>query len=541
MKSRLSILAIVAVLFFVSCSSSDDDNSNGSSNSIIDVNNSTTELRKRISLENSGVVSINKATAVGKTLSESNDFPLVQIAEVNAPKDESGRQLQANHVAVNDKFAYVAYTSQGEVYSGAVDVIDVSDPYKPKIITSALIKNTDITSLTYANGKLYLAGATDVDKNPTLTSPSIVIVMQLNNGLLTENYTIVPLEGQVTTDIVANSNAFFSVTGDNGKVFKNAIGSNQLVVSVAQQDLRSLLLDQNELFVLSGTKGISVYKESDASLLRSFTTTVDVPEAKRTMDIYEQRIIVAEGFSGVGVYNKTTGQKLQTLPIVSGIGGVFDPNDVVTNAVSVNDEKTFVANGAAGISVYKIDDKLDWLGKMDIVGSSNYVKTKGDYIYVASGKGGLKIIKMEGKSKPIACAGYPTYTGNSNLILNSNEKASYSGSTALASIIVNSKATLIHCGALSVQNDLTLNSNGTFEMSGTLSQGRYGQNTRLTINSNAEMKVSGAVVIYGDLVLNSNSNLTFVGSGSSITIYGKVTKGSNVKITGNFTDTENKL
>jgi len=56
-------------------------------------------------------------------------------------------------------------------------------------------------------------------------------------------------------------------------------------------------------------------------LLRSFTTTVDVPEAKRTMDIYEQKLIVAEGFSGVGVYNKTTGQKLQTLPIVAGIGG----------------------------------------------------------------------------------------------------------------------------------------------------------------------------------------------------------------------------
>lgn len=539
MKSRLSILTILAALFFVSCSSNDDENPNGSSNSIIDVNNSTSELSKRISLENSGVVSINKVTPVGRSASDSNDFPLVQIAEVNAPKDESGRQLQANHVAVHDKYAYVAYTSQGEIYSGAVDVIDITDPYKPKIVTSALIKNTDITSLTYASGKLYLAGATDVDKDPTLTSPAIVIVMQLSNGLLTENYTIVPLEGQVTTDVVANDNAFFSVTGENGKVFKHSIGSNLLANSVAQQDLRSALLDQNELFVLSGTKGINVYKESDGSFLRSFTTTVDVPEAKRTMDVFGQKIVVAEGFSGVGVYNKSTGQKLQTLPIVA--AGGFDPNDVVTNAVSINDDKTFVANGAAGISVYENDNQLDWLGKMDIVGSSNYVKTKGDYIYVASGKGGLKIIKMEGKSKPTACVGYPIYTGSANLILNSNQNASYSGSTALSSIIVNSKATLIHCGALSVQNDLTLNSNGTFEMSGTLSQGRYGQNTRLTINSNAEMKVSGAVVIYGDLVLNSNANLTFVGSGSSITIYGKVIKGSNVKIIGNFTDTENKL
>lgn len=541
MNSKVLFLTVVAFSFFISCDKDDDANANGSTNSLIEVNNNLSNLNKRISFEGSGVLTINNTIGKSNITKAASDFPIVQIAEVNAPVDELGRQLQANHVYVNDKYAYVAYTTQGETYSGAVDVIDISDPYKPKIITSALIKNTDITSLTYTNGQLLLGAATDIDKDPDLSSPSVVIVMQLDNGLLTEKYTIVPLQGQVTTDIVANGNAFFSVSGDKGSLFKNTLGNNQQVGTVVQEDLRSVLLYNDEVITLSGTQGVQIYKENNLGFARSFATSTDVQGAKRTMDVHQQKLIVAEGFKGAGVYAISTGQKLQSLPIIAGPNNGLDPNDIVTNAVSVNDDKTFVANGAAGISVYKTENQLDWLGRIDINGSSNYIKSKGDYIYVASGRGGLKIIKIEGKSNAINCTGYPSYSGGSNLILNSNQKAAYAGSTALSSIIINAQASLIHCGALSVQNDLTLNSNSLFEMSGTLSQGRYRENTRLTINSNAEMKVSGAVVIYGDLVLNSNSNLTFIGSGSSITIYGKVTKGSNVKITGNYKDTENKL
>ncbi|MGL5112686.1 MAG: hypothetical protein ACRC6O_08620 [Flavobacterium sp.] len=541
MKARIVVLSILVLFFIVSCDKNDDSLSNGSNNSAIEIDDNVSSLNKRISFDGSGVLSLINATGKSKGVNARNDFPLVQIAEVKAPIDAQGRQLQANHVYVSNKYAYVAYTFQGEIYSGAVDVIDISDPYKPKIITTALVKDTDITSVTYANGQLLLGAATDLDKNPNLSSSSVVIVMQLNNGLLTNNYTIVPLQGQVTTDITANSTSFFAVTGDKGSLFKNTIGTNQQLEAVAQEDLRSVLLYNEEVITLSGTKGVQIFKENNLGFSRSFSTSTDVKGAKRTMDVHQQKLIIAEGASGAGVYAIATGQKLQSLPIMLAANDSSDPNDVVTNAVSVNENKTFVANGAAGIAVYQTANQLDWLGKIDIKGSSNYVKAQGDYIYVASGKGGLQIIKIEGNTNTESCVGYPTYTGGVNLILNSNQKAAYAGSTALSSIIINSKASLLHCGALSVQNDLTLNSNSLFEVSGTLSQGRFGATTKLTVNSNAEMKVTGAVVIYGDLVLNSNSNLTFLGSGSSITVYGKVIKGSNVKITGNYTDTENKL
>jgi spore coat protein U-like protein len=180
-----------------------------------------------------------------------------------------------------------------------------------------------------------------------------------------------------------------------------------------------------------------------------------------------------------------------------------------------------------------------------ISGSANYVKASGDYIYVASGNGGLKIIKMEKPLPPTPpvseiCNGLSSYTSsNKDLILNSNVIQGYYGSTVLNSIIINSNSILTHCGSISVQNNLTLNSNGTFKMNGILSQGKYQQAnpTVLTVNSNANLQIEGSVVIWGDLTLNSNSKIVFIGTGSSITVYGKVTKGKNVTITGSYTGT----
>ncbi len=218
--------------------------------------------------------------------------------------------------------------------------------------------------------------------------------------------------------------------------------------------------------------------------------------------------------------------------------------DNVTNAVSVNDGYAFVANGALGLNVYQTGSQLSLLGALGIAGSSNYVKSSGNYIYVASGTGGLKIIKMEKPNTTFAsCSSYGIYNQGKDLILNSNETKSYAGATAINSVIVNSNAVLTHCGSISVQNSLILNSNSTFNMRGSLAQGKYQQSnpTELIINSNAILQIEGSVVIWGDLRLNSGAKINFIGNDSSITIYGKVTKNSNVTITGTYKDTENKL
>ena len=542
MKKRVYLFSLLVISLFTFCTNNDDSNSgNEAKDNTIEINNDITSLSKRLDYTNSGVLSITGSSA-GKfsksAESSTNSLPLVQIAEVNPPTDSNGRTLQANHVAVNGNYAYVAYTMSGEVYSGAIDVIDVTDPYKPKLITSALIANTDITSLTYSNGNLIIGAATDIDKNTALTSPSVLITMQLSSGLLTDKYTITDLEGKVTTDVATNSNSYFATTGDQGSLFKINSATKAITAKATLEDLRSVAISGDKIVTLSGTKGVNIYNESTLSLQKSFTTAADVSGAKRTMDFDGTKLLVSEGYNGLGVYDINSGSKLQTIALATA------GEDNVTNAVSVNEGYAFVANGAAGLNVYKTGSQLNLLGTVNIVGSSNYVKSSGDFIYVASGKGGLKIIKMEKPNAIFAgCTDYGTYNQGQNLILNSNEIKSYSGSTAISSAMINSGAILTHCGSITVQNGLTLNSGGTFNMRGTFAQGKYQQQnpTELIINSNAVLQIEGTVVIWGDLRLNSGAKINFIGNDSSITIYGKVTKNSNVTITGTYKDTENKL
>lgn len=541
MKKSVYLFSFLAMSLFTFCDNNDETTNNDQAKeNTIEINNDVTSLNKRLDYTNSGVIAITNASAskLLKNSQATSDLPLVQIAEINPPIDNNGRTLQANHVAVNGNYAYVAYTMSGDVYSGAIDVIDVSDPYKPKLITSALIADTDITSLTYSNGNLIIAGATDIDKDQTLTNPSIVINMQLSSGLLTDKYTINNLEGKVTTDVAANSASYFAVTGDAGSLYKINSSSKAISGKVELADLRTVAVSGDKIVTLSGVKGVNIYNESTLALQKTFATSADVSGAKRTMEFDGTKLLVSEGYNGLGVYDINSGSKLQTIGITTA------GEDNVTNAVSVNDGYAFVANGAAGLNVYQSGSQLSLVGTVGITGSSNYVKSSGNYIYVASGKGGLKIIKMEKPNTTFAgCSQYGVYNQGQNLILNSNEVKSFSGSTAISSVIINSGGILTHCGSISVQNTLILNSGGTFNMRGTLAQGKYQQQnpTELIINSNATLQIEGSVVIWGDLRLNSGAKINFIGNDSSITIYGKVTKNSGVTITGNYKDTENKL
>ncbi|WP_163406958.1 LVIVD repeat-containing protein [Flavobacterium ajazii] len=540
MKKSVYLFSFLAISLLIGCDNNDETTNNNQSINNITITTDQNSLNQRLDYTNSGVISIENNNPTGKlaNTSATTTLPLVQIAEINPPVDKNGRTLQASHITVNGNYAYVSYIMRGDIYSGAIDVIDVSDPYKPKLVTSALIADTDITSLTYSNGSLIIGAAKDVDTDPLLVNPAIVINMELNSGLLTDKYKINYLESRVTTDVAANASSYFAVTGDNGSLFKLNTSTKAITGKVAEEDLRSVALSSDKVITLSGTKGVNVYNQSTLALQKNFSTSTDVSGAKRTMEIDGTKLLVSEGYNGLGVYDINTGSKLQTINIA--IAG----EDNVTNAVSINEGYAFVANGAAGLNVYQSGNQLSLLGTLGISGSSNYVKSSGNYIYVASGKGGLKIIKMEKPNTTFAnCSQYGIYNQGKDLILNSNEIKSYAGSTAINSTIVNSGAVLTHCGSISIQNGLTLNSGSTFNMTGSLAQGKYqlSNPTELIINNNALLQIEGSVVIWGDLRLNSDAKINFIGNNSSITIYGKVIKNSNVTITGNYTDTENKL
>ncbi|MCW0484777.1 hypothetical protein [Gaoshiqia sediminis] len=551
MKNRILVALIGLLVVLVSCERDDNHTVTDLESLAKAVIIQRENLEGRVSNANAGVVATrsiaSEVTPVrlkSVTLDDEDlvsDLPLVLIAEVAAPEFE-GNVLRATHVVVSGNYAYVSYNFEEEPYLGAVDVIDISDPYMPQLAVQAIFPNMDISSLYLQDQTLYMAGANKL-LHEDGTNPAVLIKMNLDQGFLTEDVTLVDMPGYVGTGIIAGENSYYGVSGDNGVLASFSKSGDVLEASINLADLRDVGMTDNRLVVLSGTEGIHIFDAATLSPVRNFETSQDVRDAKRTIDFYVGSVLAAEGFHGVGIYDLASGEKRLSIPVSRADGLDVDPNEVVSNAVSVNEGHIFVANGAAGVGVLtmkdgEVDQLVDFVS-LALPGSANYVRSAGDYVFVADGFGGLQILKMVTVEQETAvrCEEYPEYDGKKNLTVNSGEELAYSSSASLDKVEVN--ASLVWCGALSVSQHLVVNTGGTFTMIGSLAQGTKNQD--LIINGSGTLRIEGSLVVYGDLVLNSNSTLEFMGSGSSITVYGEVRKGDNVNIIGDFNDTNNSL
>ncbi|MGY5353289.1 hypothetical protein [Wenyingzhuangia sp. IMCC45467] len=599
MKKIIFSMLTPLTVFMISCNPNNNDIKNREKDIIIN----TTDLSSRINNNDLGVISIKEAPdsdpndpdnptdpknnpdaktsnisnaktnsiKYQNTASVENDIasniPLVKIAEVSAPVYQ-GTTLRATHVAIEGNYAYVSFNVEGNQYLGAVDVINISDPTNPVMEVEAIFPNTDVSAVSYYNNTLYVAGASNALDNDG-TAPAVLMSIELENGIPTDNISIIDMPSYVATDVLANANGIYGVSGDNGIIGKYNHNNKNLNQSLVLSDLRAIGNYDNKIVVLSGTEGIYVYNEANLNEINNFSTSQDIADSKRTLAFYNDYLMVSEGKKGLGIYNLNTGAPFTIFELPSIIDNNIDPNEVVTNAVTVENDHVFMANGAAGIAVYDIENEISSnhiIGTLEIDGSTNYVKSNNGYIFVASGDGGLKIIKTVEKEidaeNTINCEGLPAYTGSSWLNINSNSPQSYSGSASLMGLNINDQLTF--CGSLAVTYGLHVNSQGDFYMSGSLAQGSttnpwnalqinnstmhlegsmvvYGN---MTINSGGTLEVlssGSSITIYGDLILNNNATINFGNTGATITIHGNVTKNNNPIITGNFNDTLNKL
>ena len=539
MKKIILSLGILTLALFQSCETTDDTTGIASQDEKVVLNTNSAELNARVDHSNAGVINLVSSNLTSKSLKkdEVDDFPMSLLAEMK-PIVYNGKTLTATHVDVNGKYVYVSYNTTGETYLGGIDVINISEPNNPKLEIQAIFPNIDVNTVIYENENLYFSGAASVDANPGLSSPAFVARMPLNGGLLTKDYLSVSLQGYVSTGVVIVGNDCFAVSGNNGFLAKLDKSKQNIKASIPISDLRAIGYNDSKIVVLSGTEGVKVYNADTMALVSSFSTTKDVADSKRTIDFIDSNMLISEGYAGVKMYN-AKGSLLQTLDLPKDIANVV-ASDVVTNAVSVSGDYVYAANGAAGIAVYqKGKSDLTSIGSIFLGGSSNYVKSVGDYIFVANGTGGLKIVKK--LSEPtVSCTTYKAYDGGQWLNVNSGETLNYQGSASIQGINVNQNLTF--CGSLSVHQGINVNSEGVFTMKGSMAQGKVnGNGNSPNFIINGTFKVEGSIVIYGDLILNSGATIEFLGSGSSITIYGKVTKDKKATIKGDYTDTFDKL
>ncbi|WP_291867424.1 hypothetical protein [Maribacter sp.] len=515
----------------------------------ISIEKSEQALENSIVYDNAGVLDImDESTLSGKSSLSAKadlagDYPLTLVAQVDVPSYSSARNLTASHVYLDGDYAYVSYNTVEDGYAGAMDIIDVSNPHSPRVTSRLYYSNADINSLQYSNGYVYFVGGVDSETSVRATSNSFLGKIPASSGRFNMNSGInyAFQEGYNATDVTVNGNSILVTSGQEGTLSVYNANTLEVENEAPFMDLRSVAVQANSIAVLDASQGVHVLDEN-LNVIKAIAIDSDFGvNTKRTLDFAGDNIVVAEGSKGAGVYSIATGALLEYIPILLNPTEV-SISDVVTNAVAVNDDVLLMANGGAGLCLSEEQSSsTDLVGIIQLEGSVNYVATKGDYIFAASGKEGLQIIKLNRPDESLAtrCAQLSAYSGSSNLNVNANQTLAYRGAKRFKSVTIGGD--LLLCGSWTVRNGVSINADALFEMNGTFVVGRNNRKKNITIDSGATLRVEGNLTIYGDLVLNDGATIEFVGDDSVVNIFGKVKKSGNVTVEGKFKDVRNKF
>ena len=547
MKSTLSVrnvwlMAISASFLVASCSDETTVFENPEDNLVSETDQS--KLDNSVSFERAGVLDIyedpiasaKRSSITGKD-AEAGDYPLSLVAQIAPPSFTNGENLAATHVALDGDYGYVSYNTVGQDYVGAIDVINISDPTNPTVTSRVYYTNADLNSIAYDNGYIYVAGGVDSEQSVTATANSLVAKIAVSGGRMnTSNIAYGFQEGFNATDVRIVNNNVVVTSGQDGLVVVYDKNDLTALNEAPFSDLRAVAYSGNEIAVLDAAQGVS-FLDQNLNTLRSIAIESDFGiDAKRTLDYLNENIVVSEGTKGAGVYNATSGSFIEYLSILTSPENA-EPGEIVTNGVAVNENVLLMANGAGGLSLSETNDNNTvGVGVIELTGSINYVATKGDYIFAASGKSGFQIIKLNRPSDSLAerCSELQSYSGSANLNVNNGDDFEYRGSKRFNNM--NIGGNLLLCGSWTVREGVNINSNGLFEMNGTIVVGRNNSRKNVAINSGATLRVEGNLTIYGDLILNEGATIEFIGDDSVVNIFGSVSRGANTTVEGTYRD-----
>lgn len=545
---RFSLAAIAAIVFVTSCSDETTVFQETLEDDVV-LESSQTKLESSINYDKAGVLDIfEDAASSGKSSKrpedgEAGDYPLTLVAQVNPPSRSGSENLTASHVHVVDDYAYVSYNTVEDGYAGAIDIINVSDPNSPRVTSRLYYTNADLNSIKYDSGYIYVAGGVDSETSVRATSNSFLAKITVSNGRmnLASGISYGFQEGYNATDVVMSSNNVLVTSGRQG--YLTAYNKNNLEMQLEApfDDLRSVAILNDKIAVLDASMGVKILDQS-LSVTKEIAISSDFGNnTKRTLDFAGDHIIVAEGSKGAGVYDISSGNLIEYIPILVNPAGV-DAQDIVTNAVATNENVVLMANGGAGLCLSEDQgNNTDLVGIIELDASVNYVTSKGDYIFAAAGKDGLQIIKLNKPSESLAasCANVPSYNGGRNLSVNTGQNLSYRGSKRFNSVNVSGE--LLLCGSWTVSNQTNINADAIFAMNGTYVVGRNNKRKNITVNAGATFRVEGNLTIYGDLILNEGATIEFLGDDSVVNIFGSVKKASTAEVKGDFRDVRNKF
>jgi hypothetical protein len=321
------------------------------------------------------------------------------------PPDVDGTIVQANDVDIDGNRAVVSYNTAGDVFAGAVQVIDFSNPERPRIVSEVLYHDADVNAVALLGSHLYVGMASD---DPTLASPALLEELDLTGQSLSQTGTWVDLPSWACTDLAVHGDGVVASVGalGGGVAFLGRNGGLELAGFAPQFDARSVAMDVDAAMGVGGGEGVL-----ERRLLPAMTLDAQVSvdgyrneAAKGTIEVYAHRCYLGAGDGGMQVRGGDGGW-------LDGLScGDLTPGgaQAVVNAVSCANHLAFVAAGPQGIEVVRLgrfrcdgreaeeSEGLRLLGQLGLEdgASCNMVKAKNDLLVVAAGAGGVKLVSM---------------------------------------------------------------------------------------------------------------------------------------------------
>jgi hypothetical protein len=313
---------------------------------------------------------------------EATALSLTLVREI-APPIVAGETVQATSIELRSASqAAVSYNFAGAPRLGAVDYVTGINQRNPQLSSSIAFSDSDVSAVSTDGDWVYAAEATD---DPAFPFPAVFERFRIQGtSLVLEDTARLPLTSFAATSIMTTNDTVYATTGSAGEVF--AFASNDLTPlgRFALNDARWVAWDSfgGRIVVAQGTPG--------------------------HVEIAGGKAFVAAGTAGVQIVCLDDGSIVGSVPRPDPAALGLDPAVVVTNAVTVDRDLMFISNGEAGVYVAQADadfgatdcnapQQITMLGhlRFDDLQSANHVAFKNDYLFVAAGLGGVKIVEVD--------------------------------------------------------------------------------------------------------------------------------------------------
>ncbi len=352
-----------------------------------------------------------------------------EIATLN----HAGKNLSATHVAISGNLALVSYHLRGEEHLGAVEVVDLSNPIAPKITSQIIFLQADVNAIAIEESNT-IGGAKKVWVAMSDAKNGAVVGELSLNGKKFESSTYrniklaYNISGQISpaANAIAQSDDLLYVTAgrSNGGVFAInksdlslagvkqfpnakgvAVSDSKVACLQAADDNATLFLDKPGAFSFEDKYSISKFEHQNVDNLYG-------GKAALNFSADGNILYVAAGATGVRAIDINSGKEVFESPAEMLVSGN-------SNGVSSDDQYVYAANGADGLAIFTFgtdglpDPSHVFLWDLDEKNASaNFVASNGDWIFVAKGQGGFKILKkpspadvlslcaFDGKGKP---------------------------------------------------------------------------------------------------------------------------------------------